>query len=293
MYSFIDSYPPQDSPVWEKRDGGGRYILQYGQSHLATSSSSSFSLHASSFFPSISLIFHSAWLVPWQGEIGWDDSQRGGEVMGCIVKTSFPTLPLSSSSSFHLVPLPFLIFCLPLHLFPYSYTVSCLSVLLFLFLHLLHLSFLLALRNEELFTGIGYREERKREWKRRTACTIITCYSVSPQFSLAHSALPFSQIFILQSRKTLEFLKSFLLFVSSPIFISYTQQKTFLIEKTQHWSLGSGLFILLFLSVSFYIMFLSLFFFQIFSSQASFLTLCHHFQYFSISTDMTCDSGYS
>lgn len=129
------------------------------------------------FLPSISLIFHSAWLVPWQGEIGWDDSQRGGKVMGCIVKTSLPTLPLSSSSSFHLVLLPFLIFCLPLHLFPYSYTVSCLSVLLFLFLHLSHLSFLLAMRNEELFTGRGYREERKRERKRRTACTIITCFS--------------------------------------------------------------------------------------------------------------------
>lgn len=186
--------------------------------------------------------------------------------MGCIVKTSLPTLPLSSSSSFHLILLPFLIFCLPLHLFPYSYTVSCLSVLLFLFLHLSHLSFLLAMRNEEVFTGRGYREERKRERKRRTVCTIITCFS---------SVFSSSLCFAFQS-DFYPSLKSFLLFVYSPIFISYTQQKTCLIEKTRHWSLGSGLFILLFLSVSFYIIFSS-FFFQIFSSQASFLTLCHHF----------------
>lgn len=163
MYFFYRLlYSPRIHLCGEKGDGGGRYYSTV----WSNSPRCLLTPHFSSFFPPISLVFHSAWLVRWQGEMGWDDRKRG-EVVGWWVALSTLYLsPLLSPCPAYLfldLSTPFVFLFI---FFTYSYTVSCPSlVLLFLLLHLSLLSCLPCPERRGAFQrdGIKIKTEGKKK----------------------------------------------------------------------------------------------------------------------------------
>lgn len=176
-------------------------------------------LTESSFFPLVfPSVFHSAWLVPWQGGMGWDDGR------GLVVSSGWlgdglplPPPPPSFSSFSHLVPLTFFLISLPLlstHLFSFQCTLFPASLLFFcLFLHSFTPS-LLAPRDDQQFKEMGWRGRKKESVGHCAVAWTITCYNISQSslfliFSLSLFS-PLSFVFcIFQAGKTVAFSFSF------------------------------------------------------------------------------------